>query len=104
MTLKQLSETDFDSSISAGTTLVDFWASWCGPCKMVAPVIEELAADYEGRAAVAKLNTDENQEIAVKYGISAIPTVILFKDGAEISRLVGVQPKASYEAAINAAL
>ena len=73
--------------------LVDFWAPWCGPCLMVAPVIKELAADFDGRLLVAKLNTDENNETAARYGIMSIPTMIVFKDGQEAERMIGARPK-----------
>lgn len=76
--------------------LVDFFATWCGPCKMLAPVIEEIAADYEGKVHVLKVDTDENQSLAVNYGIMNIPTVILFQSGNEVDRLVGVLPKESF--------
>lgn len=72
--------------------MVDFWAEWCGPCQMLGPVIESLAEKYEGRAVVGKVNTDEEQELAMGFGITGIPTVIFFKDGKEIDRLVGVMP------------
>ena len=84
--------------------MVDFWAAWCGPCRMVGPIIEELSADFEGRAVVGKLDVDANQEFAAKYGVRNIPTVLLFKDGELVSRQVGVAPKKTYEDAINAAL
>lgn len=84
--------------------LVDFFATWCGPCKMLAPVIEELAADYEGRLHVLKLDTDENQSLAMNYGIMNIPTVVLFQGGNEVDRLVGVLPKASFAQMIDAHL
>lgn len=74
--------------------LVDFWASWCGPCKMIAPVIEELASDYEGKIKVCKLNVDENNT-AEEYGVMSIPTMVIFKNGKEINRLVGFMPKAN---------
>ena len=75
-----------------GLMMVDFWAEWCGPCRMLGPVIESLAEQYEGRAVVGKINTDEEGELAVRFGIAGIPTVIFFKDGREIERLVGVMP------------
>jgi thioredoxin 1 len=84
--------------------LVDFWAPWCGPCRMLGPVIEELAKDYDGRALVAKLNTDENQDTPRRYGIMGIPTVILFKKGEEVDRLVGVRPKPALAAKLDALL
>lgn len=73
--------------------LVDFWAPWCGPCRMIGPVIEELAKEYAGKVKVCKLNTDEAQDSAAKYQISAIPTILLFKGGKVVQQLVGLQPK-----------
>lgn len=77
------------------TTLVDFSATWCGPCKMLAPVIDELSEELDG-TLVGKIDIDEEQELAVEYGVMSVPTVILFKDGAEVTRLVGVRPKQAY--------
>lgn len=74
--------------------LVDFWASWCGPCKMVGPIVEELADDFAGKAKVCKLNVDENTKTAQAYGVMSIPTLILFKGGKEVDRVVGFRPKA----------
>jgi len=87
----------FDEALARGELLmVDFWASWCGPCKMLAPVIDELAKQYEGKAVVGKVNVDEEQELAIRYGVMSIPTVIFFKDGKEIDRKVGVMPPAAF--------
>jgi thioredoxin 1 len=101
MAIKHLTGDNFAQTIGSGTTLVDFWADWCGPCKMVAPIIEELAEEFDGRAVVAKVDTDAEEDIAFGYGITAIPTVILFRDGAEAERFVGVQPKAIYAQALS---
>lgn len=76
-----------------GTALVDFWADWCNPCKMLGPIIDDVANELNGSVLVGKVNVDEMQDMAVKYGVMNIPTVIFFKDGTEISRLTGIQPK-----------
>ena len=77
--------------------LVDFWAEWCAPCRALAPVMESLSQDYEGRAKVAKLDVDSNQQIAMQFGIRSIPTVMLFDKGQVVASFIGVQPKAAYE-------
>ncbi|NDJ34918.1 MAG: thioredoxin [Chloroflexi bacterium] len=82
--------------------LVDFWAEWCGPCKMIAPIVEELADDYEGRLKVVKLDTDENPETPMQMGIMGIPTLILFKDGEAIDRIVGAAPKRRFTKMLDA--
>lgn len=84
--------------------VVDFWAAWCGPCRMVGPIIEELAQDYEGKAVVGKVDVDNHQQFAAKYGVRNIPTVLVFKDGEIVNRQVGVAAKNVYEEAIDAAL
>lgn len=84
-----------------GTILVDFWASWCGPCLMIAPIVEEMATEYAGKLKVLKLNTDENPDIASRYKIMGIPTLIFFKDGKIIDQIVGAVPKTQLKAKID---
>ncbi len=84
--------------------LVDFWAEWCGPCRMVGPAVEQLSKSLGGKVKIVKLNVDENQEIAVKYGIHSIPSLLLFKDGNEIARTVGAAPKEAYQKFIEESL
>ena len=84
--------------------LVDFWAEWCGPCRMVGPIVDELQADYEGKAVVGKVNVDDEQEIAAKYGIRNIPTILFFKGGEIVDKNVGVAPKADLAKKIDALL
>jgi thioredoxin 1 len=90
--------------VGEGVHLVDFWAEWCGPCKMLNPVISELKEKYDGKAGVHKVNVDENQDLAKELGIRSIPTVILFKDGNEIERISGAKEISLYEEKINAFL
>ena len=97
MSIQHLTSSNYDKVAGSGYVLVDFWASWCMPCRMVAPIIEELAEEYDGRVTVAKVDTDSEAEIANRYGIRSIPTVILFSDGIEVKRFIGAQPKAVYE-------
>ncbi|PHK24434.1 thioredoxin [Nostoc linckia z16] len=84
--------------------LVDFWAAWCGPCRMVGPIIEEISTEYQGKAVVGKVDVDANQEFAAKYGIRNIPTVLIFQNGEVVGRQVGVAPKQTYTDAIDALL
>ena len=84
--------------------LVDFWAVWCGPCKMIAPSVEELAVEFEGKAKVGKLDVDNNQESAIKYGVRSIPTVLIFKDGKVVDTIIGAVPKVQLKQKLEAAL
>ena len=83
----------FDKALAEGKLMmVDFWADWCGPCRMLGPVIEQLAGEYQEKAVIGKVNVDQEQELAIRYGVMSIPTVIFFKDGSEVARQVGVVP------------
>ena len=89
-----LTDATFDETIKSDKpVLVDFWAEWCGPCKMIGPSVEELANDYEGRAVVAKLNVDENPEVTARYGVRSIPTLLVFKNGQIVDKQIGAVPK-----------
>ncbi len=89
----ELNASNFSDTIKEGVALVDFWAPWCGPCRMIAPVIEELAEDYNGKAKICKVNTDEEQDIAIQYGIRSIPTILFFKNGELADQMVGAAGK-----------
>lgn len=95
--LLEVTDETFESEVLEADepTLVDFWAAWCGPCKMVAPVVEEIASEYGDKMQVAKMDVDDNRETPSTYGIQGIPTLILFKDGEEATRIVGFRPKAA---------
>ena len=99
-----LNDSTFASSTASGVSLVDFWAVWCGPCRMIAPTVEELATDYDGKATIAKVDVDEAPGLAEQFGVSSIPTILLLKDGVEVKRFVGVTQKKDLAAAVDAAL
>jgi thioredoxin 1 len=102
----EITDASFDEVVlkSDKPVMVDFWAAWCGPCRMVGPIIDELSQEYDGKAVVGKVDVDSNQEYAAKYGVRNIPTVLVFKGGEIVNRQVGVSPKQVYSEAIEAAL
>ncbi len=93
--LQEFTDANFETDVlkSSEPVLVDFWAPWCGPCRMLGPTIEKLASEFAGKVKVGKVNTDENQQTAAGYGITSIPTVMLFKDGEMVDKVVGARPK-----------
>ncbi|MGO4542227.1 thioredoxin [Paenibacillus sp. YIM B09110] len=95
-----LTKDNFSQSVQSGVSLVDFWAPWCGPCKMQLPIVEELSTELEGQAVIAKINVDEEPELASQFGVMSIPTLILFKDGQPVDKMVGVQSKDALKAKI----
>ncbi|MGE3107140.1 MAG: thioredoxin [Phycisphaerales bacterium] len=100
----QFTDANFDAEVLQSETpvLVDFWAEWCMPCRMLAPTIDQLAEQFSGKVKVGKLDTDSNRNVSVKYGISAIPTVLIFKGGQVAKKFVGLQSKSDFENALNA--
>jgi thioredoxin 1 len=102
----KVDESSWDTQVvkSPGLVLVDFWAVWCGPCQMVAPIIDELAVEYNGKVKVLKLNTDENPEIAGQYQVMSIPTILIFKNGQPVERLVGAMPKRRFKEVLDSLL
>lgn len=101
-----LNDSNFDAEILQykGVAMVDFWAPWCGPCRMLAPVVGELAAEYDGKVRVAKLNVDEAPDASTKYGVVTIPTIIFFKDGKVVAQTVGLQTKTALQEKLNSLL
>ena len=97
----ELTNENFDENINEGVALVDFWAPWCGPCRMLAPVIEQLAEEFDGKAKICKVNSDEQTDLATKYGIRSLPTMLFMKDGKIIDQLIGASPKQAIADKIN---
>lgn len=96
-----LTKDNFTQSVENGVSLVDFWAPWCGPCKMQLPIVDELSTELEGQATIAKINVDEEPELASQFGVMSIPTLILFKDGQPVDKMVGLQSKDALKAKIS---
>lgn len=100
------SDSNFDTEVvnNEGTVLVDFWAEWCGPCRKIGPLVEELATEYEGKAKIGKVNVDENPEVSMKYGIRSIPALLIFKNGEVVDQIIGAVPKAVLKKQLEAQL
>lgn len=102
MALQHFKTKEFDAAVNAAPlAMVDFWASWCGPCKMLSPTVEALAQQYDGKVLVGKVNVDEEPELAQRFGVMSIPTVVFLKDGQEIDRKVGVMPAATFASVLD---
>lgn len=101
-----ITEANFAETVlkAAKPVLVDFWAEWCGPCRMLAPLLDELAGEYDGKAAIGKVNVDQEQGLAVQFGISGIPALLVFKNGQVVAQLVGMRPKAALKQALDSAI
>ena len=99
-TLQAITDAEFEQAIAVGTTLVDFWAPWCGPCKALTPVLEELAVEVEGRVQIVKVDIDANPEVAARYGVMSIPALMLFKDGFKVDATFGTRSKPQLKAFI----
>jgi thioredoxin 1 len=96
--VQNVTDANFDSTVNGGKPVfVDFWAPWCGPCRIVGPIVEELAPSYEGKAVIAKMNVDDNPNIAQRFGVTSIPTLMMFKDGKLVDRMVGAAPRAALQ-------
>jgi len=105
MALQHFKTSEFDAAVNAAPlAMVDFWATWCGPCKMLSPTIEALAGQYDGKALVGKVNVDEEPDLARRFGVMSIPTVVFLKNGVEFDRKVGVMPADAFTSVLNANL
>lgn len=102
----ELTDTNFSEEVESSNNpvLVDFWAEWCGPCRMVGPIVEELAGEYEGKAKIGKVNVDVNPQVSVKYGIRSIPALLIFKDGQVVDQIIGAVPKSQIKKQLDAQL
>lgn len=102
--MKIVKQAEFDEIKNNGVVLVDFYADWCGPCKMISPVLQELSEEYEGKATIVKVNVDNDGEVASRYGVMSIPNLVLLKDGEVVKQVVGFQPKPALKALLDSAL
>jgi len=100
----ELTSENFEATVKEGVSLVDFWAPWCGPCRMIAPVIEELAEEFEGKANICKVNTDEQQELAMQFAVRSIPTIVFMKDGEIVDQMIGAASKQAFADKLNSLL
>lgn len=99
----EITSANFEDTVKEGVTLIDFWAEWCGPCKMIIPVIDELVTEFDGKATIGKVDIDSESDLAARFNVSSIPTLLLLKDGEEAKRFVGITPKADLADAITSA-
>jgi thioredoxin 1 len=99
-----LDDNSFKETVASGVTLVDFYADWCGPCRMIAPIVEELSAEFAGKAKIAKVDIEKAQEVTAEFQVTSIPTLILFKNGSEVKRIVGLRDKETLKGLVSASL